>query len=199
MFERYTELARRTLFFARYEVTQLGGTSIEPEHVLLGLLRESGPLVGPILVDADVSYPRVLKQIDELTKGRPKIPTSVDIPLTEETERVFRYAAEEADGLAHRHIGTEHLLLGLLRERGTLAERSLAENGLSVDLVRERIRDKGASSADDSTAAPSRVEAFMALQRASSLLEQLGQINNSDIPDIVQSIQFELDLVRRTL
>jgi ATP-dependent Clp protease ATP-binding subunit ClpC len=199
MFERYTELALRTLFFARYEATQLGGTSIGPEHVLLGLLRESGAIVGPILVDADISYQGVRKQIDELTQGRPKLPTSVDIPLSAETERIFSYAAEEADGLAHPHIGTEHLLLGLLRERGTLAERRLAEKGLSVDLVRERIRDTGASSSDESISAPSRVETLMALQRASSLLEQLNQINNPDTPDIVESIQFELELVRRGL
>jgi len=196
MFERYTELARRTLFFARYEATQLRGTSIEPEHILLGLLRESGSIAGPILVEADVSYQRFRNQIDQLTKGRPKIPTSVEMPLSEESEQIFNYAAEEAEGLAHRHIGAEHLLLGLLREHGTLAERSLAQYGLSADLVRERIRDEGVSSDDDSASVPSHVEGLMALERVSSLLEELRQ---ADIPDVVEGIQLELDIVRRAL
>jgi ATP-dependent Clp protease ATP-binding subunit ClpC len=199
MFERYTELARRTLFFARYEATQFGGVFIETEHILLGLLRESGAVVGRIFIDAEVSYQGVRKRIDEVTTARPKVPTSVEIPFTEETKRVLHYAAEEADRLSHRHIGTEHLLLGLLRERGAIAERSLAEKGLSADRVRKQIRDESASSADESASAPSRVEAFMALERVSSLLAQLCQATDADVPEVVDSIQLELDLVRRAL
>ncbi len=199
MFERYTERARRTLFFARYEATQLRGTSIETEHVLLGLLRESGAVVGRIFVDADVSYQGVRKQIDEVRTAQPKIPTSVEMPFTEETKQVLHYAAEEADRLAHRQIGTEHLLLGLLRERGTIAERSLAQKGLSADHVRERIRDEEASAGDESASPPSRVEASMALERVSFLLEQLRQDSNADVREFVESIQLELDLVGRAL
>jgi hypothetical protein len=81
MFERYTELARRTLFFARYEATQLGGTSIEPEHVLLGLLRESGPVVGPILLDADASGSE--------TKARRQLTTPHHLPAV--SKRSWRW------------------------------------------------------------------------------------------------------------
>lgn len=199
MFERYSQLARRTLFFARYEASQRGGASIETEHVLLGLLRESGAVVGRILVGADISYQDVRKQIDEVTKTGPKIPTYVEMPFTDATQRVLTYAAEEADGLAHRHIGTEHLLLGLLRERGAIAERFLAQKGLSADLVRKQVRDEAVSSTNESVSPPSRVEAFMALERASSQLAQLSQVSDAHVQECVESIELELDLVRRAL
>jgi ATP-dependent Clp protease ATP-binding subunit ClpC len=144
MFERYTEPARRTLFFARYEASQVGGASIETEHLLLGLLRKPVGVVGRILADADITYPGVRKEIEEMSPERPKLPASVEMPFSEETKRVLQYAAEEADRLAHRDIGTEHLLLGLLRERGATAERSLAQKGLAIDRVREQIREGGA-------------------------------------------------------
>jgi ATP-dependent Clp protease ATP-binding subunit ClpC len=199
MFERYTEPARRTLFFARYEASQLGGGSIETEHVLLGLLRESGSVVGRIFLGADVSYQGVRKQIGEVTTAGPRVPLSVEMPFTKETKRVLHYAAEEADRMEHRQIGTEHLLLGLLRERGTIAERNLTQKGLSADRVRKQIRDEGQLSADESASPPSRIEALMALERVSTLLAQLIQASNADVPELVVIIQSELDLVRRAL
>jgi ATP-dependent Clp protease ATP-binding subunit ClpA len=199
MFERFTEQARRTLFFARYETTQLGDVSIATEHLLLGLIRESGDVVGRIFADADVSYEGVRKRIDQGATRRPRTPTSVEIPFTAETKRVLQYAAEEADRLSHRHIGTEHLLLALLRIQGTTAERCLASKGLSADRVREQIRDQGASSADGTATFPSRVEAVSALERVSSLLARLRQATNAEVPEIAASIQLELALVRRAL
>ena len=200
MFERYTELARRALFFARYEATQLGATAIETEHLLLGVLRESGPVIGPILFRADVAYERVRKQIDDLIMTRSRIPTSVEMPFTDATKLVLQHAAQEADGMGHHHIGTEHLLLGLLRQRGTIAERALAERGLFADSVREEIRDEAAASIDEfASPRPSRVEAVMAAQRASSLLAEISQGADPRLQELVESIQFDLDLVRRAL
>lgn len=174
MFDRYTELARRTLFYARFEAGQLGGNSIETEHLLLGLIRESGATVGRILVDAGLAYRAVRQSIEGLTKHRLKsqIPTSVEIPISGETQRVLQYAAEEADGLGHRQIGTEHLLLGLLREHGTIAEHCLAQNGLSLDRLRKQIRGEGVSFAGEPPI-PSRIEASAALERVSALLDQI--------------------------
>jgi ATP-dependent Clp protease ATP-binding subunit ClpC len=146
MFERYTEAARRTLFFARYEASELGGASIGTEHLLIGLLRETGPLVGRILAEAEVSYTGVRKDMEELTADRSKLPTSVEMPFSEETQRVLVHAEEEANRLGHRYIGPEHLLLGLLREHGTAAERRLAQKGLSIDRVRTLIGEQRESS-----------------------------------------------------
>jgi ATP-dependent Clp protease ATP-binding subunit ClpC len=199
MFERYTELARRALFFARYEASRLGASSIETEHLLLGLLRESGPIIGPILLRAEVDE-RVRSQINDLIKTGPKLPTSVEMPFSDAMKRVLHDAAEEADGLGHRHVGVEHLLLGLLRQPGTFAERALADRGLFVDSMRKEIRDDAAASIDESASSPpSRVEAIMAAQRASSLLATMGQSVDPRFQELVESIQFDLDLVRRAL
>jgi len=122
MFERYTEKARRVIFFARYEASQFGSPYIETEHLLLGLLREDKALTNRFL-RSHASVESIRKQIEAHTTIREKVSTSVDLPLSNECKRVLAYAAEEAERLGHKHIGTEHLLLGLLRKRSALRAR----------------------------------------------------------------------------
>ena len=112
MFERYTERARRVLFFARYEASQLGSISIETEHLLLGLIREGKGLTSRIFARSHLSLENIRKEIEGRTVFREKVSTSVEIPFSAETKRVLQFAAEEADRLLHNYIGTEHLLLG---------------------------------------------------------------------------------------
>src|SRR6266550_459913 len=118
MFERYTERARRVLFFARYEASQLGSISIETEHLLLGLIREGKGLTSRIFARSHLSLENIRKEIEGRTVFREKVSTSVELPFSPETKRVLQFAAEEADRLLHNYIGTEHLLLGILREEG---------------------------------------------------------------------------------
>jgi ATP-dependent Clp protease ATP-binding subunit ClpC len=139
MFERYTERARRVLFFARYEATQLGSTSIETEHLLLGLIREGKGLTSRIFARSHLSLESIRKDIEGRTVFREKVSTSVDIPFSAETKRVLQYAAEEADRLLHTYIGTEHLLLGILREERSVAASILYEKGMRLASVREDI------------------------------------------------------------
>ena len=124
MFERYTEKARRVIFFARYEASQFGSPYIETEHLLLGLLREDKALTNKFL-RSHASVDSIRKQIEGHTTMREKVSTSVDLPLSNECKRVLAYAAEEAERLSHKHIGTEHLLLGLLREEKCFAAEIL--------------------------------------------------------------------------
>jgi len=137
MFERYTEKARRVIFFARYEASQFGSPYIETEHLLLGLLRESRAVTAKLLKpDSDF----VIRKKIELHYGERKtISTSVDLPLSNESKRVLAYAAEEAERLAHKHIGSEHLLLGLLRETKSSAALLLNEEGVKLAQAREQI------------------------------------------------------------
>jgi ATP-dependent Clp protease ATP-binding subunit ClpC len=145
MFERYTEKARRVIFFARYEASQFGAPAIEPEHLLLGLMREDKTLTGRFFPRAQVSIESIRKEIEGRTLLREKISTSVELPLAPETKRVLAYAHEESDRLQHRHIGTEHLLLGLLREDRSMAAEILYERGLRLNAVRDEIaRQTGA-------------------------------------------------------
>jgi ATP-dependent Clp protease ATP-binding subunit ClpC len=139
MFERYTEKARRVIFFARYEASQFGSPYIETEHLLLGLLREDKALTNRFL-RSHASVESIRKQIEGHTTIREKVSTSVDLPLSNECKRVLAYAAEEAERLSHKHIGTEHLLLGLLREEKCFAAEILTERGLRLPAIREELQ-----------------------------------------------------------
>ncbi len=139
MFERYTERARRVLFFARYEASQLGSVSIETEHLLLGLIREGKGLTSRIFARSHLSLENIRKEIEGRTVYREKVSTSVEIPFSAETKRVLQFAAEEADRLLHNYIGTEHLLLGILREERSVAASILMEKGMRLHTVREDI------------------------------------------------------------
>jgi ATP-dependent Clp protease ATP-binding subunit ClpC len=138
MFERYTEKARRVIFFARYEASQFGSPYIETEHVLLGLLREDKALTNRFL-RSHASVESIRKQIEGHTTIREKVSTSVDLPLSNESKRVLAYAAEEAERLSQKHIGPEHLLLGLLRDEKCFAATILLERGLRLSTVREEL------------------------------------------------------------
>src|SRR5688500_10831308 len=136
MFGRYSESARRALFFARYEVSHLGATELGTEHLLLGLMRESQGPVARIMAAAHVSFDRLRREIEGRSAFRERTATSVEIPLGAETQRALQFAAEEADRLSHSYIGTEHLLLGLLRDETSLAASILIRHGLRPDDVR---------------------------------------------------------------
>ena len=138
MFERYTERARRVIFFARYEASQFGSTTIETEHLLLGLIREDKNLTNRFLRNQS-SIENIRKEIEGRTTIREKVSTSIDLPLSNECKRILAYAAEEAERLNHRHIGTEHLLLGILREEKCVAGEILHERGLRLNAIREEL------------------------------------------------------------
>jgi ATP-dependent Clp protease ATP-binding subunit ClpC len=138
MFERYTERARRVIFFARFEASQFGSMTIESEHLLLGLLREDSNMSRHLL-----PQPVPTKEIKKLAEARlarrEKVSTSIDLPLSAECQHILQYAAKEAEGLDHRHIGTEHLLLGILREDTCGAAQALKEVGFDLENVREKL------------------------------------------------------------
>ena len=138
MFERYTEKARRVIFFARYEASQFGQPYIETEHLMLGILREDKALTNRFL-RSHASVESIRKQVAEHTVVREIVPTSVDLPLSNECKRVLAYAAEEAEQLGQKHIGTEHLLLGLLREEKCFAAQILLDRGLRLLAIREEL------------------------------------------------------------
>jgi ATP-dependent Clp protease ATP-binding subunit ClpC len=141
MFERYTERARRVIFFARYEASQLGSPSIETEHLLLGLIREGKGLTSRLFSKNNIPMEDVRKEIESRAPDREKVSTSVDIPLSPDSKRVLGCAAEEAERMVHHYIGTEHVLLGLLREESSVAATILAARGMRIGEVRNDIRE----------------------------------------------------------
>jgi ATP-dependent Clp protease ATP-binding subunit ClpC len=129
MFERYTEKARRVIFFSRYEASQTGSHIIEPEHLLLGLLREAKALFDSAKIEPMTDELRQAAQVEGAA-----VSTSVDLPLSHPAKRVLAYSVEEAEQLHHAHISPEHVLLALMREPG-LAASTLAKHGIQRDRI----------------------------------------------------------------
>jgi ATP-dependent Clp protease ATP-binding subunit ClpC len=142
LFERYTEKARRVIFFARYEASQYGSPYIETEHLLLGLLREDKTLANRFL-RSHGSIESIRKEIEARITIRERISTSVEVPLSQECKRILNFAAEEAERLGHKHVGTEHLLLGILREEKCFGAELLQERGLRLSTLREELARSG--------------------------------------------------------
>jgi ATP-dependent Clp protease ATP-binding subunit ClpC len=138
VFERYNGSARRALFFARFELSKIGGSAIETEHLLLGVLRAAKGIAAQICAAADVRYDAVRAEIQMRSE---QLPTSVEVPFTAETKRILYGAAAESDRLGDGFVGAEHLLLSILVERDTAAARILAAKGIGVDAVRQTISE----------------------------------------------------------
>jgi ATP-dependent Clp protease ATP-binding subunit ClpC len=138
MFERYTERALRVFFYARYEACEFGSTTIETEHLLLGLIREDKNLANRFLRNRS-SIESIRKEIVGRISVRERVSTPTDFPLSNECNRIQAYATEEAALLKHQHIGTEHLLLGILREEKCVAAEILHKRSLRLNPIREEL------------------------------------------------------------
>jgi hypothetical protein len=151
MFERFTERARRSVFFARYEASLLGSPSIEPEHLFLGILREDKTIASlPSIPGLD----QIRQDIEGRQTRREKISTSVDLPMSHAAKRSLSYAAEEADQLEHRHIDGVHLMLGLLRLEPSVAADMLGPHGIDYEFVKANARARRGELLPERTSEP---------------------------------------------
>jgi ATP-dependent Clp protease ATP-binding subunit ClpC len=194
VFERYTESARRALFFARYEVTERGGHSIETEHLLLGLIRRPPPRLSRLFREAQTSASVLRVAIERRLIETQRVPTSVEIPFSPAAKRVLAFTAEEADRLSHRQIDTEHMLLALMREPETLAGSVLAEHGFRLQATRLRV----AEMAGEPEEPPLRVqpdEVMAQIDRIQGLVERFARdavnrgASSSDAMAIIEEIE----------
>src|SRR5438093_6519130 len=204
MFERFTETARLTLFFARYETTELGGMAIDAEHILLGLLRADKGPPPHLFAVADLSYTDARANIRAHWGVRQQVPTSVELPFSDQAERILQYATEEADRLGHKHIGTGHLLLGVLREDGSFAAGMLRRHGITIEDLRDHIVEppvvpepEPEAPAEGSGLSVKReaFDAVVSLERIRVLAEELGrsQPHDEDTRMLVDEIHYHLD------
>ena len=132
MFEQYTEQARRAVLFARWEAGAEGAPAIAGEHLLLGLLRTDVG-IEKALPDPEAAK-RIRKSIEQRYAGGEKLPTFVDMPLSDDCKDVF----EEAEKLNHPLIGTKHLLVALLHQENCLAAQILREQGFELEKFRSQ-------------------------------------------------------------
>ncbi len=137
MFERYTEKARRVIFFAVYEAKQFGSPYVESEHLLLGWIREDKTLTCGLITPDDGE--NIRSAIESSYKGEKKVPTAGDLPLSSECKQVLNNAAKQADQLSAPHIGTEHLLLGLLSQKSMTAEL-LTQRGITSEHILQALK-----------------------------------------------------------
>ncbi|HEX9798768.1 MAG TPA: ATP-dependent Clp protease ATP-binding subunit [Thermoanaerobaculia bacterium] len=139
MFEKFNEKARRALFFARYEASKLGSRVIESEHVLLGILREGEETVAELFRRFHVKPDDVRREIEGERVFVERISSTAELPLSEEAKKILAYAAHEAESMLHPTVGSEHLLVGVLRVEGCVAMRVLVQHGFDVYSLREEV------------------------------------------------------------
>jgi Clp amino terminal domain, pathogenicity island component len=138
-FERFTPKAKQALFFSRHEAAQFGSITIEPEHVLLGLVRAGQSLKSRLFERAGLSLVGARAEVAPRTVVREPLPSSIEIPFSDSTKLVLRAANEEADRLVHDNVGIAHVLLGLFRQPECVAASVLMGRGVDAQGVLQDI------------------------------------------------------------
>jgi ATP-dependent Clp protease ATP-binding subunit ClpC len=139
MFERFTDRARKVMALANQEAQRFNHEYIGTEHILLGLVKEGSGVGANVLKNLGVDLRKVRLEVERLVKSGPEMVTMGKLPQTPRAKRVIEYAIEEARNLNHNYVGTEHLLLGLLREQDGVAAQVLMNLGLRLEDVREEV------------------------------------------------------------
>jgi ATP-dependent Clp protease ATP-binding subunit ClpC len=159
MYERFTDRARKVMQLANQEAQRLNHEYIGTEHILLGLVKEGSGVAANVLKNLDIDLRKIRLEIEKIVQSGPDMVTMGKLPQTPRAKKVIEYSIEEARNLNHNYVGTEHLLLGLLREQEGVAAQVLMNLGLKLEDVREEVlnllghnMDSGESSGAERTA-----------------------------------------------
>ncbi len=139
MFERFTDRARKVMALANQEAQRFNHEYIGTEHILLGLVKEGSGVGATVLKNLDVDIKKLRLEVEKLVKSGPDMVTMGKLPHTPRAKKVIEYAIEEARSLNHNYVGTEHLLLGLLRETEGIAAQVMMNLGLRLEDVRQEV------------------------------------------------------------
>ena len=139
MFERFTDRARKVMQLANQEAQRFNHEYIGTEHILLGLVKEGSGVAANVLKNLDIDLRKVRTEVEKLVQAGPEMVTIGKLPQTPRAKKVIDYSIEEARNLNHNYVGTEHLLLGLLREQEGVAAQVLMNLGLKLEDVREEV------------------------------------------------------------
>ncbi len=177
MFERFTDRARKVMALANQEAQRFNHEYIGTEHILLGLVKEGSGVGANVLKNLGVDLRKVRLEVEKLVKSGPETVTMGKLPQTPRAKRVIEYAIEEARNLNHNYVGTEHLLLGLLREQDGVAAQVLMNLGLKLDDVREEVLNLlGAGmEAEEAAGLPSPGEAVKKGKSKTPALDSFGR------------------------
>ena len=139
MYERFTDRARKVMQLANQEAQRFNHEYIGTEHILLGLVKEGSGVAANVLKNLDVDLRKIRLEVEKLVQSGPEMVTIGKLPQTPRAKKVIEYSMEEARNLNHNYVGTEHILLGLLREQEGVAAQVLMNLGLKLDDVREEV------------------------------------------------------------
>ncbi len=139
MYERFTDRARKVMQLANQEAQRFNHEYIGTEHVLLGLIKEGSGVAANVLKNLDVDLRKIRLEVEKLVQSGPDMVTMGKLPQTPRAKKVIEYSMEEARHLNHNYVGTEHILLGLLREQEGVAAQVLMNLGLKLEEVREEV------------------------------------------------------------
>jgi len=139
MFERFTDRARKVMALANQEAQRFNHEYVGTEHVLLGLVKEGQGVAANVLHNLSVDLKKIRLEVEKIVKSGPAMVTMGKLPQTPRAKKVIEFAIEEARNLGHNYVGTEHLLLGLLREHDGVAAQVLMNLGLKLDEVRAEV------------------------------------------------------------
>ena len=139
MYERFTDRARKVMQLANQEAQRFNHEYIGTEHILLGLVKEGSGVAANVLKNLDVDLRKIRLEVEKLVQSGPEIVTMGKLPQTPRAKKVIEYSMEEARNLNHNYVGTEHILLGLLRENEGVAAQVLMNLGLKLEEVREEV------------------------------------------------------------
>ena len=139
MYERFTDRARKVMQLANQEAQRFNHEYIGTEHVLLGLVKEGSGVAANVLKNLDVDLRKIRLEVEKLVQSGPEMVTMGKLPQTPRAKKVIEYSMEEARNLNHNYVGTEHILLGLLREQEGVAAQVLMNLGLKLEEVREAV------------------------------------------------------------
>src|SRR5688572_31497914 len=139
MYERFTDRGRKVMQLANQEAQRFNHEYIGTEHILLGLVKEGSGVAANVLKNLDVDLRKIRLEVEKLVQSGPEMVTMGKLPQTPRAKKVIEYAIEEARNLNHNYVGTEHLLLGLLREEEGVAAQVLRNLGLKLEDVREEV------------------------------------------------------------
>jgi ATP-dependent Clp protease ATP-binding subunit ClpC len=141
MFNRFTERARKVIILAKEEAKRFNHDYIGTEHILLGLIREGEGVAASVLEKMGLSLENIRLEIEKLVQPGPTTQIIGDLPFTPRSKKALELSAEEAHALGHNYIGTEHILLGLIREEEGVASQVLINLGLDLETVRNKIME----------------------------------------------------------
>src|SRR5213595_3207580 len=139
MYERFTDRARKVMQLANQEAQRFNHEYIGTEHILLGLVKEGSGVAANVLKNLDVDLRKIRLEVEKLVQSGPDMVTMGKLPQTPRAKKVIEYSMEEARNLGHNYVGTEHILLGLLREQEGVAAQVLMNLGLKLEDVREEV------------------------------------------------------------